>query len=105
MASGQFVFDYIIPCMILLQNAETSITIREWRRAAETYCGPERHLTTNVAAGAFTTAANTYVAMANSSRKENEASADSCVRLVRGDIEMIPTNIKTNRDPVLLLCL
>ena len=57
------------------------LTIPAWNLAAETCSGPERHLTTNVAAYEFTTAANTYAVMANSSRKEKEIHADYDFRL------------------------
>ena len=60
----------------LFQNAATNISIPGWRRVAQVYCGPERQNTMNVAAFGFTTAANTYAAMANCSRKENGVHAD-----------------------------
>ena len=78
--------------IIMFQNAATNISIPGWRRAAREYCGPERQLTTNVAACEFTTAANTYAVMANCSRKENEKHADCCIHLVRGDIEARTSN-------------
>ena len=58
-----------------------TLTIPAWSLAAETCFGPERHLTTNVAACESTTAANTYAVMANSSRKENGIHANYDFRL------------------------
>ena len=59
----------------------------EWRRAVEKYCGPERHLTTNVAARKSTTAVKTYVVKANCSRNEKEKDVDCYIHIVSGGIK------------------
>ena len=65
---------YII--QITFQNAMGKAMIPAWKHVARISFGPERHLTTNVAACEFTTTGSTSAVTANSSRKENENSAD-----------------------------
>ena len=65
---------YII--QITFQNAMGKAMIPAWKHVARISFGPERHLTTNVAASEFTTTGSTSAVTANSSRKENENSAD-----------------------------
>ncbi|KAI0221593.1 hypothetical protein LSAT2_027099 [Lamellibrachia satsuma] len=58
------------------KNAMDKAMIPVWKHVARISFGPERHLTTNVAASEFTTTGSTSAVTANSSRKENENSAD-----------------------------
>ena len=62
---------------ITFQNVENNFTMLASKPAVTTSFGPGRPRTTNVAACEFSTAGSTCVVTENSTRNENEKSADN----------------------------
>jgi len=75
-----YVYKHLNIVDITFQTVETNFTILASKPAVTTSFGPGRPRTTSVAACEFTTAGSPCVVTTNSTRSENEKSADySCL--------------------------